>query len=79
MGLTTFLRNEFFKATRDSNLIDGSVNLITLEKWFNEKLKTMFNLLADFILNEEQKLTEITKTSFKSHTINTTEDGKTEK
>ena len=69
----------FFKATRDSNMIDGSVNLVTLENWFNEKLKTAFNLLAVFILNEEQKLTEIRKSSFKTRTINTTEDGRTEK
>ena len=38
LRLPTFLRREFFKTTRDSNMLDGSANLITLEKWFNEKL-----------------------------------------
>ena len=32
LRLPTFLRREFFKATGDSNMLDGSVNLITLEK-----------------------------------------------
>ena len=29
--LPSFLRPEFFKATKNSNMLDGSVNLITLE------------------------------------------------
>ena len=83
LRLPTFLRREFFKATRDSNMLDGTVNLITLEKWLNEKLKSMFNALADIISNEEEKLKVIKKTSFKSRTINTlkkdtTKDNKTE-
>ena len=82
LRLPTFLRREFFKATRDSNILDGTVNLITLEKWLNEKLKSMFNPLADIVSNEEEKLKVIKKTSFKSHTINTlkkdtTKDNKT--
>ena len=68
LRLPTFLRREFFKATGDSNMLDGSVNLITLEKWLNEKLKSMFNPPADIILNEEEKLKDIKKSSFqKSH------------
>ena len=45
---------------------DGSVNLITLEKWHNGKLKSMLNPLADIILNKEEKLKDI-----KNRTINT--------
>ena len=52
-------------------MLDGSVNLITLEKWLNEKLKSMFNPLADISLNEQEKLKDIKKTPFKSRTINT--------
>ena len=63
LRLPTFLRHAFFKATRDSNMLDGSVNLITFEKWLNQKLKSMFNLLADIISNEEEKLKDI-KNSF---------------
>ena len=52
-------------------MFDASVNLITLEKWLNEKLKSMFKLLADIILNKGEKLKYMTKTPFKSCTINT--------
>ena len=62
MRLPTFLRREFFKATRD--MLDGGVNLITLEKWLNGKLKPMFNPLADIISNKEEKLKD-KKTPFK--------------
>ena len=36
-------------------MLDGSVNLITLENWFDRKLKSLFNSLADIISNEEDK------------------------
>ena len=63
-------------------MLDGSSKLITLEKWPNENLKSMFNLLADIIWNEEEKLKDIKKT-VKSRTMNTlqnqtTRDNKTE-
>ena len=63
-------------------MLDGSSKLITLEKWPNENLKSMFNLLADIISNEEEKLKDIKKT-VKSRTMNTlqnqtTNDNKTE-
>ena len=63
-------------------MLDGSSKLITLEKWPNENLKSMFNLLADIISNEEEKLKDIKKT-VKSRTMNTlqnqtTKDNKTE-
>ena len=55
MRLPTFLRREFFKTTRDSNMLDGSANFITSEKWLDEKLKSMFNRLADIISNQGGK------------------------
>ena len=44
-------------------MLDGSSKLITLEKWPNENLKSMFNLLSDIIWNEEEKLKDIKKLS----------------
>ena len=61
LRLPTFLRRNFFKAIRDSNMLDGSVNLITLEKSFNEKLKSMFNPPGDIISNQEEKLKDVKK------------------
>ena len=42
-------------------MLDRSVNLIALEKWLNENLKSMFDPLADIISNEEEKLKYIKK------------------
>ena len=53
--LPRFLRRDFFKATKNSNMLDGSLNLITLENWLDKKLKSLFNPLADIISNEEDK------------------------
>ena len=53
--LPIFLRRDFFKATKNSNMLDGSLNLITLENWLDKKLKSLFNPLADIISNEEDK------------------------
>ena len=41
MRLSLNLQQNFFKATRGSNLIDGSVNLIVFKKWLDKKLKTL--------------------------------------
>ena len=49
MQLPYSLHQEFFKATRDCNLIDGIVNLIVFENWIEKKLKTYFNPLSDII------------------------------
>ena len=49
MRLRFNLKLSLFNATRDSNSIGGSVNLIVFEKWFGKKLKTLFNPLADII------------------------------
>ena len=42
-------------------MLDRSVNLIALEKWLNENLKSMFDPPADIISNEEEKLKYIKK------------------
>ena len=53
--LPRFLRRDVFKATKNSNMLDGSLNLITLENWLDKKSKSLFNPLADIISNEEDK------------------------
>ena len=37
--LPSFLRRDFFKARKNSNMLDGSLNLITLENWLEKKIK----------------------------------------
>ena len=47
MQLPYSLHQEFFKVTRDCNLIDGIVNLTVFENWLERQLKRHFNPLAD--------------------------------
>ena len=56
--LPSVLHRDFFNATKNSSMLDGSVNLITLENWLDKK--SLFNTLEDIILNEEDiyKMTE---------------------
>ena len=51
--LPNYLRNQFFKSTAYSSFTDGSVNLITFEKWLERKLHSYFNPLADIIASAE--------------------------
>ena len=39
-------------------MLDGCLNLITLENWLDKKLKSLFNPLADIISNEEDRQKE---------------------
>ena len=50
------LHQRFYKFTKESNLIDGSVNLVTFEKWLKDQSKTSFNPLADIIIVKEHML-----------------------
>ena len=50
------LRQRFYKFTKESNLIDGSVNLVTFEKWLEDQLKTSFNPSVDIIIDKEHML-----------------------
>ena len=40
------LRKEFYKFAKDSSLIDGSLNLIMLERWLEKQLNAYFNPLT---------------------------------
>ena len=55
MRLPHNLRNEFYKSTRDFNLLEGNVNLIFLERWLESRIKTYFSPLANIIANQEKK------------------------
>ena len=43
----------FYKFTKESNLIVGSINLVTFEKCFEDQLENSFNLFADIIIEKE--------------------------
>ena len=66
--LPNYLRNQFFKSTADSSFTDGSVNLITFEKWLERKLRSYFNPLADIIASDEIEYKRSHK-GFKANTI----------
>ena len=46
------LRKEFYKFTKDLNLIDGSLNLM-FERWLEKQLKAYFNPLVDVVATQE--------------------------
>ena len=45
--LLHYLRQDFFKASRNSNHLDGSINLLGLADWLEERLKTSLNPMAE--------------------------------
>ena len=49
------MRQDFFKATRSNNLLDGSINLIGLADWLDGRLKTYFNPLAEIVVFQDQE------------------------
>ena len=50
------LRQRFYKLTKESNLIDGSVNLVTFEKLLEDQLKSSFNPLPHIIFDKGNML-----------------------
>ena len=53
LRLPSHLRNQFYKFTKDSNLMDGSVNLLVFETWLDDQIKVFFNPLADIVNNQD--------------------------
>ena len=47
------LRKKFYKSTKDSSLVDWSLNLIMFERWLEKQLKAYFNQLVDVIATQE--------------------------
>ena len=47
--------NEFYKAIRNFDLLEGDVDLTFLEKWLENRLKSFFNPIASIIAAQETK------------------------
>ena len=45
-------QSEFFKHTKDFNMLDGTINLTTLEQWLEKQLQIIFNPLANILAAE---------------------------
>ena len=60
--LPLHLRNRFYKFTKDSNLMDGSIHLLIFEKWLDGQIKVCFNSIAD--IANKQDLSNKSKLSF---------------
>ena len=53
--LPNYLRTQFFKAARDCDLTDGTINLLTFENWLERRIKELFNQLAEIISIQEAR------------------------
>ena len=49
------IHSDFYKATKKSNFIDGSINLIALEHWLDSRVQNIFNLLANIVASHEKQ------------------------
>ena len=49
------MRQDLFKATRNSNLLDGSINLICLADWLEGRLRIYFSPLAEIAAFQDQE------------------------
>ena len=45
-------QSEFFKQTKDFNMLDGTINLTKLEQWLEKQLQIIFNPLANILAVE---------------------------
>ena len=51
--LPNYLRTQFFKATRDCNLTNGTINPLTFKNWLERRVKGFFNPLAEITSIQE--------------------------
>ena len=42
-------QSQFFKHTKDFNMLDGTINLTTLEQWLEKQLQIIFNPFANIL------------------------------
>ena len=54
--LPDYLRSQFFRATRDCNLTDDTVNLLSFEDWLEKRVKDQFKPLAEITNLQKIKL-----------------------
>ena len=45
-------QSEFFKHTKDFNMLDGTINLTTLGQWLGKQLQIVFSPLANILAAE---------------------------
>ena len=50
------IRNEFYKATRNFDLLDGDADLIFLGKWLENRVKSFFNPVASIITAQQKPI-----------------------
>ena len=71
--LPNFLRNQFYRTSKDKIFTEGGMSLVDLEKWLDSKLKEQFNPIACLIAEQETKLKkDNTKIKLRSFTTSTT-------
>ena len=51
--LPNYLRTQFYKATCDCDLTDGTANLLSFESWLEKRIKDLFDPLAEIIAIQE--------------------------
>ena len=73
--LPNYLRTQFFRATCDYDLTDGTINLLSFEVWLEKGLKDLFNPLAEIISLQDEKSNkhqhikdQLIKNPYKIHT-----------
>ena len=49
------LRTQFFKATCDYDLTDGTISLLLFEVWLEKRVKDLFNPLVEIISLQDSK------------------------
>ena len=51
------IRNNFYKATKNSNFVDDSINLIALKCWLDSRVQNYFKPLASIVASHEKQKT----------------------
>ena len=46
--------NDFYKAIKKCNFVDGNVNLIVVERWLDSRVQNYFNLLVNIVASHEK-------------------------
>ena len=81
--LPNYLRTQFFKATCDYDLTDGTINLLSFEVWLEKRVKDLFNPLAEIISLQDAKSNkhqhikdQLIKNPYKIHTNHLNKESK---
>ena len=60
--LPNYLRNQFYKTSKDKIFTEGGMDLHDFQKWLDSKLKEQFNPIASLIAEQDLKAKKATKT-----------------